>query len=94
MNEQRGLMKKCRHKNKIKDIRFEYRLTIYLGETDKNTSKIQKKNPNTSSYELDIHLNTISLMQPWHSGAITAITKKGSQQMINAPVTIANVFAA
>ena len=41
-----------------------------------------------------MYLKTISFMHPWQRGAITAMTKKGSQQMMKAPVTMANVFAA
>ena len=43
---------------------------------------------------MKVDLNRISFMHPWQRGAITAMTKKGSQQMMKAPVTIANVFAA
>ena len=41
-----------------------------------------------------MYLKTISFMHPWQRGAITAMTKKGSQQMMKAPVTMANVLAA
>ena len=42
----------------------------------------------------DDDLKTTSLMQPPQSEATTAITKKGNQQTMKAPVTIARVFAA
>ena len=71
--------------------------TIERSWKDTDIKERNKTNTNLKTIPtryIKVDLNRISFMHPWQSGAITAMTKKGSQQMMNAPVTIANVFAA